>query len=43
VRPGLPSLRDGSVVRAVESAFRRGNKWSAFRLVHYSLQTITRT
>jgi hypothetical protein len=38
VRPGLPSLRDGSVVRAVEAAFRRGNKWKAFRLVHYSLQ-----
>jgi hypothetical protein len=38
VRPGLPSLRDGAVVRAVESAFRRGNKWKLFRLVHYSLQ-----
>jgi putative transposase len=38
VRPGLPSLRDGCVVRAVEAAFRRGNKWKAFRLVHYSVQ-----
>jgi hypothetical protein len=38
VRPGLPSLRDRGVVRAVESAFRRGCERGDFRLVHYSLQ-----
>jgi putative transposase len=38
VRPGLPSLRDQGVVRAVESAFRRGCERGEFRLVHYSLQ-----
>jgi REP element-mobilizing transposase RayT len=38
LRPGLPSLRRADVVRQVEAAFRRGNKWKLFRLVHYSLQ-----
>jgi hypothetical protein len=38
VRAGLPSLRNRGVVRAVESAFRRGCERGDFRLVHYSLQ-----
>ena len=38
VRAGLPSLRDGSIVRAIEDAFRRGNERKEFRLVHYSIQ-----
>src|SRR5262245_4290653 len=37
VRPGMPSLRDGAIVRALEEAFRRGNERKEFRLVHYSL------
>jgi REP element-mobilizing transposase RayT len=38
VRGGLPSLRQGQVVRELESAFRRGNERKHFRLVHYSIQ-----
>jgi hypothetical protein len=36
---GLPSLRQGQVVRELESAFRRGNERKHFRLVHYSIQS----
>jgi hypothetical protein len=38
VRAGLPSLRQGQVVRELESVFRRGNERRRFRLVHYSIQ-----
>src|SRR5262245_34477958 len=38
VRPGLPLLRRGSVVREVERTFRRGAARSGFRLAHYSIQ-----
>jgi REP element-mobilizing transposase RayT len=38
VRPGLPSLRDLRIVRAVERTFRRGCERADFRLVHYTLQ-----
>ena len=38
VRPGLPALRRGSVVREVERTFRRGAERSGFRLAHYSIQ-----
>src|SRR5215510_6943388 len=38
ILPGMPSLRDGVIVRAIEEAFRRGNERKEFRLVHYSLQ-----
>jgi REP element-mobilizing transposase RayT len=38
VRAGLPSLRKEAVVRALETAFRRGNERKHFRLVHYSIQ-----
>jgi hypothetical protein len=37
--PGLPSLRDVRVVRAIERSFGRDRcERGAFRLVHYSLQ-----
>jgi hypothetical protein len=38
VRRGVPSLRDGRIVREVERAFRAARERGAFRLVHYSLQ-----
>ena len=38
LRAGIPSLRQGPVVRALEAAFRRGCERGSFRLVHYSLQ-----
>ena len=38
VLPGLPSLRDGDVMREVEGAFRKGCKRNEVRLVHYSIQ-----
>src|SRR5262245_26499842 len=38
VVPGLPSLRDGDVMREVEGAFRKGCKRNDVRLVHYSIQ-----
>jgi REP element-mobilizing transposase RayT len=38
VRPGLPSLRDGDVMREVEGAFRKGCRQNEMRLVHYSIQ-----
>lgn len=36
--PDLRSLRDTSVVRALERTFAAGCERSSFRLVHYSLQ-----
>ena len=38
VLPGLPSLRDGDVLREVEGAFRKGCRRNDVRLVHYSIQ-----
>jgi hypothetical protein len=38
VQPGLPTLRDGDVVREIEGAFRRGCSRKDMRLVHYSIQ-----
>lgn len=38
VRRGVPSLRDGRVVRAIERAFRAGCERGDFRLVEYSIQ-----
>jgi REP element-mobilizing transposase RayT len=38
VLPGLPSLRDGDVMREVEGAFRKGCRRNEVRLVHYSIQ-----
>ncbi len=38
LRPGLPSLRNTRVVRAIERSFADGCQRGAFRLVHYSLQ-----
>ena len=37
LRPGLPSLRSASVVRAVERSFRAACDRGDFRLVHYTL------
>ncbi len=36
--PGLPSLRETRVVRAIERSFADGCRRGSFRLVHYSLQ-----
>ncbi len=36
--PGLPSLRNVKVVRAIERSFAKGCERGGFRLVHYSLQ-----
>ena len=36
--PGLPSLRDTRIVRAIERSFADGCQRGSFRLVHYSLQ-----
>ncbi len=38
LRPGLPSLRDTRIVRAIEHSFADGRQHGSFRLVHYSLQ-----
>jgi REP element-mobilizing transposase RayT len=38
VVPGLPSLRNGDVVREIEEAFRRGCERKGMRLVHFSIQ-----
>ena len=38
VREGLRSLRDGSIVRALEATFRRAAERGDFRLLHYSVQ-----
>ena len=38
VRPEIPSLRTGKVIREVERAFRRACSHAGFRLVHYSIQ-----
>src|SRR4051812_32731851 len=38
IRPGLPSLRDTSIVRSVEQTFANGCERRDFRLVQYSLQ-----
>ena len=35
---GLPSLRDGRVLREIEGAFRRGCARRGIRLIHYSIQ-----
>src|SRR5262249_21808494 len=37
LRPGLPSLRDTRVVRAIEHSFADGCQRGTFRLVQYSL------
>ncbi len=38
LRPGLPSLRDTRIVRAIERSFADGCQRGSFRLVQYSLQ-----
>jgi REP element-mobilizing transposase RayT len=38
VRRGLPSLRDGRVVREVQRSFARAAEQDTFRVVHFSLQ-----
>jgi len=38
MRRGLPSLRDGRVVREVRRSFARAAEQGAFRVVHFSLQ-----
>jgi REP element-mobilizing transposase RayT len=38
VRRGLPSLRDGRVVREVQRSFARAAEQGTFRVVHFSLQ-----
>jgi REP element-mobilizing transposase RayT len=38
LREGLPSLRVGRFVRALEASFSRGAERGDFRLVHYSIQ-----
>ena len=39
VRRGLPSLRDGRVVREVQRSFARAAEQGSFRVVHFSLQS----
>jgi hypothetical protein len=39
VLPGLPSLRDGRIVRAVVEAFRCGAERGSFRILEFSIQS----